>query len=189
MNQLQTFTYSGNLITETSRFLNGHSVADFEVKYEYDVNQQLIKETFFDYQSSTADKKVFTYYSDNTVFYQTYSGDLTNQTTLGRNGVFYLNANGEVFKKEEFYQGNLSLRSEYTFDAKNNIFKNVTGFAKLITYQNGRFNNVLTSNNYDSGGTLVYGVSAQYTYNFGNFPISVITTSNGSSSTTQYFYN
>lgn len=46
LNQLQTFTYSGNLITKTSRFLNGHSVADFEVKYEYDANQQLIKETF-----------------------------------------------------------------------------------------------------------------------------------------------
>ncbi|ESU29338.1 hypothetical protein FLJC2902T_07340 [Flavobacterium limnosediminis JC2902] len=190
LNQLRAFAYTGNLITKMYISQNNNPQIDYEVKYVYDTYQRLIEETSFNHLDLTATKKIFTHNSDRTISYQNYSGDFTNQNIVGRNGVYHMNANGEVFKKEEFYQGNLSFRQEYTYDSKNNIFINIIGFGKLLTFEGGMFNNILTSHYYDSTNTLVSGFSNQYVYNSDDFPISMTTTATNSSSTytTQYFY-
>ncbi|MCG2610635.1 hypothetical protein LZZ90_03845 [Flavobacterium sp. SM15] len=188
--QLQTYEYTGNLITKTSRYLYDPSVVDYETTYEYDENQKLIAETFIDYHSMTTSRKVFTYNADDTVSYQGYSGNIGNPTANGLTGIIYLNSNGEPYKVEEFSNGNLLFKKEFTYDDKNSVFKNVAGFNKLLTmYDTGKTNNLLTSRTYDGNGVLVMGYTNSYVYNSGNFPDELTTTQNtGSSTTTNYFY-
>lgn len=188
--QLQTYEYTGNLITKSSRYIYDPSVVDFETTYEYDENQKLIAETLFDYRSMSTSRKVFTYNSDDTVSYQGYSGNSGNLTANNLTGIIYLNSEGESYRVEEFSSGNLLFKKEFTFDDKNSVFKNVAGFDKLITmYDTGKKNNILTSRTYDVGGALVMGYTNSFTYNSGNFPNELTTTQNtGSSTTTNYFY-
>jgi hypothetical protein len=178
--KLFTFTYSGNLITKiVVKQTQGDYSDTYETVNEYDTNDRLVKEIV--YTSQIATKTVYTYNSDNTIYFEMFQGDSTNQNSLYRTGVIYLNSNNEVIQKDQYLNGILSEREEYTYDNKNSVFKNIIGYNRIFSifgydHKIGRVNNI-TNCRYISYAPFNSDVSnpSEYTYNSDNYPESIST--------------
>ena len=195
----ENYTYTGNLITSTQEIDNG--VVLTNNTFEYNVNGKL---TFFKrFDGDTGDEFVregYNYNSDGTVTIDHY--DI---------GVFDNNGAPYIYKKEKLFftnnelskveSTNYSLISgvqtasgtstrNFTYDTKNNPFKNVVGFQNLFygesaLLHNGRFSNLLTENRVGNTGSDVYN----FTYNSVNFPAtSTYSYNTGGNGSIQYFY-
>lgn len=180
------YSYTGDLITKIKRYYLSSSQLEFETDFTYDVNQKLIEERILYYESGTAEKRVFTYNSNETIFFQQYSGNFSNQNTAGNSGIIYLNTFGDVNKVELFDGINLIRKTEYIHDAKNSILKNILGYNKLISiFDSGKVNNITSITNYDGNDLILSQYHNIYTYNSDGFPVTLTTML---PSTTEYFY-
>ncbi|WP_298221133.1 hypothetical protein [Flavobacterium sp.] len=171
-----TYTYSGDLITKIEDNVNG-VVLSVET-FEYNGANKLISYISTDIAGDNAIKEVYTYNPDGSIGVTRFTGDLTAQTTPdGTSVITFLN--GEV-SKIEFSSGQVKT---YTYDTKNNPFKNVIGFAQT-TFVDGEAQGMsknITNEVIDLNPTSVF----TYMYNLSDFP----TTSNEDSDYTHnYFY-
>lgn len=182
----EKFTYSGNLITKIEHFFYD----DLDQRNIYAYNSDGKLETFISLAPTMGNGKKVTFVnnSDGTTSYSKFIGNLTSQTTLQETGkIFY--TNGEITKIESI-SGTMTIIQNFTYDEKNNPFKNCIGFSAIsfANFQvNGKSRNVLT---YSSSLTLNnFSATYSYTYDNNNFPISVLIESgNFSSSVNQFFY-
>ncbi|RTY90229.1 hypothetical protein [Flavobacterium sp. GT3R68] len=167
-----SYTYVGDLITGYQHFNNNAEMV-VEVIYEYDSNQRVASKKYLNYEDLSAGKVFYTYNSDGTVSFEAYSGDFASQNNAtGWTGIYYLNANGEAIRIDEYNQGILDTRIEFTYDTKNSILKNITGYNKLfMIYGEGKINNILTGKLYNSDNVLESSYSHQYDYNSDNCPV------------------
>lgn len=170
------FTYNGDLINGSKRY-DENKVLLFEMIYEYDSKQRLISEKLLSKFYYSGNKRVFVYNSDGTIGYTEFTGDLINQDIIVITGKVWLNDQGETIKVEEYKDNVLFSKTEYTYDDKNNIFKNILGYNKInLLGDLGKIHNILTCKKYNSSDVLAYGYSNKYSYNSANYPVSVITT-------------
>ncbi len=183
------FTYTGDLITKIEYFEG--STLDQTDTYTYNSSNQLVTFLRITYLDDYGDRTTYVYNSDGTISFTDYSGDSTSQTMVDRNGKIFFENNELV--KTEFYIGSSSTLFNtltYTYDTKNNPFKNVTGFDKTgydEGYTQGVNRNILTIL-----GTAFNSDDAtyDYTYNSSNYPTNVLETFtfSGMTTSTQYFY-
>lgn len=169
------FVYSGNLITSIKDYflgtLQGTSI------YQYDSSNRLISWTeYVDAPETRINRQVeFQYNSDGTI---TVNGQIfdngENQLSPLDPEKYFLNANGEIERVEIFYP-NGTVVVQYTYDNKNHMFKNVTGFKAINMVNVAGFNSNITSINYSGYDPGYNELSAQvrtFTYNGDDFPIA-----------------
>lgn len=187
----KVFTYTGDLITKTENFEG--SVLDTSEILIYNTDGKLIASTGFIYTNpttATGTKITYTYNTNSTISFTVYTGNLSSQTLLQSTGIATL-VNGEITKIEK-YTGNSTTNPKvqnFTYDAKNNPLKNITGYGASSFIEetpSGFTQNVLTlidvanSNNNETN---------TYTYNSNNYPLTQTKVSNiAGTINTQYFY-
>ncbi len=205
------YTYTGNAISQIKDYSNGslRSTADFTYDNEKLIN---VKEVSTTLGSNTINSETRTY---------TYPNSTTINCTLIRNYTFagnsqtdksiivYTVKNGDIISsKETYYHNNVlagNVSETYTYDEKNNPYKNVLGFDKIELYNpwtsndnlSGKKNLVLFTNANTPTGSAGSSYKIVYTtsYNDKNYPNQIIETqynaSNqaGSSHATIFTYN
>ena len=176
-----TYTYTGNLIT-SSEETNANSIFDSYDTYEYDSSARLILFKRFQGGMGGAEfvRESYVYNADGTATITDIGGN-TGQ-------LFFLN--GEIIKVVK----SAGIIRNYTYDSKNNPFKNITGVNKLnynegdLSFTEGISKNVLTKTNTLNADNYNY----QYVYNALNFPTTCTVTYNQNGSagteTIKYFY-
>jgi hypothetical protein len=138
----------------------------------------------------------------------------SSNNTLESISDFQLNSDGSVTETESNYNGGNSIVSTYvsklyldaagnliksesansavdlTYDNKNSLFKNVTGFeylrfCRVFPFQKNNVKDITTTN---SESSPITDYSARYQYNNQDYPISSSVTQYGKRSTLTYFY-
>jgi len=179
-------TYTGDLITMVEHFDNAQILEESD-HFTYNSLNKMTTYVYKDVISNIGNKELYVYNSDGTITANKYQGNATTQTTFTGSYKLFLQ-NNEVVKCEEYNStGSLFNTINYTYDGKNNPFKNIIGWAN-VSYTNDRlggiFQNVVTEvSNLDNFNNT-------YTYNSSNFPTLETTkdNSNVTLSSTQYFY-
>lgn len=205
------YTYTGNLITQIKDYFNGSLSSTTDFTYD---NDKLInvKKVGLTLGSNTANTETRTY---------TYPNSTTVNCTQIRNYTFAGNAQTDkseivytvknddiISSKETYYHNNVlsgNITENYTYDDKNNPYKNVLGFDKIELYNYWTSNDNLSSkknlvlftnaNTPTSSSSFSYRLVYTTSYNDKNYPNQITETqynsSNqaGSSHTTVFTYN
>lgn len=181
----ETYTYTGDLLTQVKNYNAADALIGTET-FTYNSNNQLVAYVRVDVIGNTGTKETYVYNPDGTVATTSYSGNGVSQTTPSGTGIIVISG-GEVVMS----QTSTGYMYMYTYDTKNNPFKNITGFDKLVVIggqiSGGIQHNIVTNDN--GAGTVFNSV---YTYNALNFPLTATKTEGTTASstiTTQYFYN
>lgn len=181
-----TITYTGDLITSIQHYDDTNTLIASE-HFTYNGSNKLVTNLYKDLISNDASKETYVYNADGTISVSKYSGDITTQTNYDGYYKMYFQ-NREVVKEENYDStGNLIETTDYTFDGKNNPFKNIVGWPQLQYSQSqmgGAYQNVIQNN-----GTFEI-FSNSYTYDANNFPLiqTEKDASNTVLGTAQYFY-
>ena len=177
------FTYTGDLLTRID-YYEGPSLSESDI-FTYNSSGKIISHKMLVHGSDYAEREDFTHNADGTVSYAAFWGSLLEQPNANGQGKFFF-TDGELSKKET-YDGAIILSSEtYTYDAKNNPWKNVLGLNQAFLFQGevAGINRNLTAT---SGTTDPHSIS--YTYNTANFPeTSTDISALSGQMSTQYFY-
>jgi len=172
------YTYTGDLITKVENKEDGE-VTETEF-YTYDAQQRLSTYLVLNEEFESGYKFVYAYNLDGTVTISQYRGTMTSQPNLHATSTAFFE-NGEVVK----ITSSVEMTLLYTYDDKNNPFKNVLGYSK-ISYDDtsalGMSHNVTTSNDFFGPNEDVD--TTTYTYNIFNYPV----TETFRGSTINYFY-
>lgn len=169
-------TYTGDLITKME-YGDGDEQTNF---YEYDSSYRLVTFKMIEALDDLGHKETYVYNSDGTISVTEYIGDATTQTELNGTGtVTFLN--GEVSQIESTSSSGVS----YTYDDKNNPFKNVLGIDK-IAFAGARLTDGILHNVVSETGENE--TSYTYTYNSGNYPLTSTETYEGEVTVEQFFY-
>lgn len=173
------FTYTGDLITKMEFKYEG--VVEQVNKYEYDSNNKLINFIRVEPLEKMGSKEVYAYNSDGSISITAYSGtDLAQTTADGTGKITFVN--GEINKIALTYGPTRT----YTYDDKNNPFKNVLGYDK-ISFVDGEASGILHNILSVKIGTEVTEVYV-LTYNGDNYPVKSVESEDGEVATSEYFY-
>lgn len=176
--------YTGNLVTKTEDY-DINNILEGKDTYSYNSNNELITHVHayanrinFVYQ---AQRTVYTYNSNGTITSTLYGGDLINQNTLVSSSTLSY-SNGEI--SSEVKQGSSTSINTFTYDTKNNPFKNIVGYDKIVITNPGaglNHNQIQSAFN----GTIY---NTQYSYDTNDFPITSSSLDSGETETKQYYY-
>jgi hypothetical protein len=159
----ELYTYTGDLITQVRNYNSSDVLVDTET-FTYNSDTKLVSYVRANVTANTGVRQTYVYNVNDTVSTTTYSGDATSQVTLTGTGIIAISG-GEVVMQTS--SGGAT--HTYTYDIKNNPFKNVTGFDKIMVIggvsTGGVQHNILTDD--DSSG---YVYNFAYTYNAADFP-------------------
>lgn len=186
------YLYTNDLITKKEFRDPNTNYLFSQLLFTYDNSQRIIKEITLSPQTDSGVKVLYEYNSDGTVTENVYLGTVAAQTTFESTGKYFVGTNGEIARKEN-YSASGTTTYYYSYDTKNNPFKNVLNLNKLRPMGLGSFN-MTVSNAVNPSNVIINSTSHTISYNADNYPVSVITTSvnnsSGNSSTTsiQYFY-
>lgn len=171
------YTYTGDLITKIEYKLPNGTVEQINT-YAY-TDGKLTTFVRIDPGMDWGNKELYTYNADGTVTSKQYIGDSKTQTSLNATVIIKF-ANGEVVDMINDFNDSHS----YTYDTKNNPFKNVLGWNK-INFTDGEANDVLHNMLTDKAeGELWY--SYTYTYNADGYPTKSV--ESVEEETVEYFY-
>jgi hypothetical protein len=189
----ETYTYTGDLISSIKEYDDTNTLL-VEETFTYNGSGQLVTYLLNDYNSDHGRKEVFVHNGNNTVSFSVYKGDNSTQTDLSETGTIHL-ANGEVTQIDTtVISPSFTGTRVYTYDTKNNPFKNITG-ADKINFVNeeaiGVSHNIVTDH-YTSTFPTDEMYTTTYTYNSLNFPLTESefdSTDPAPVVTTEYTYN
>lgn len=139
-----------------------------------------------DPQNHWGAKIVYVRNADGTMDATEYTGDENSQTEISGTRKYFPGANGDTELQEVYFPGGTK-KYEYTYDEKNDPFKNVLGF-KAIDPEGHRYNvTQMTARGFD--GSVENTEITDYDYDAQDFPThSVKTSDHMSTLTTQYYY-
>ncbi len=205
------YTYTGNVITQIKDYYNGslNSTTDFTYDNDKLINVKVVSITS---GSNTTSIKTLTYsYPNSTTINCT---QIRNYTLAGnlqtdKSEIVYTVKDGDVISsKEKYYHNNVlagNITETYTYDDKNNPYKNVKGFDKIELYNpwasndnlSGKKNLVLFTNSNTPTSSAISNYKLVYitSYNTANYPNQITETQYNSSNqvsssqTTIYTYN
>lgn len=172
------FTYTGDNITKMLWKSDG--IVFQEDLYTYAADGRLDTHVMLDHDMQWGSREVYSYTGQTSATVQNFSGNLASQTLPGETHTITFQ-NGEVAQ--------ITKPSEtltYTYDDKNNPFKNVTGYSK-ITFVDGGASGIMhnvTAEASTGGGSTTY----TYTYNSNNFPATATENWDGDVYTTTFTY-
>jgi len=179
-----TVTYTNGLITSmTSKDLEGNWMEPST--YTYDNNNRLSA-----YQSYTpsifgfpesVDRFEYTYNDNGTITEKWYTGE-NEPTELNKTSIFTLSEGNIIQAVETDAMGNYT--TTYSYDTKNNPYKNIPGYDKIVLLSIRQGTNNVLSETIGASNT-----TTTYTYNENNYPLTSASIRNGEAATSmQYFY-
>lgn len=189
--QKWVYTYTGDLITKEDFYGNGILSISYEHTYE---NNKIATSIVKNYttQSILKSKSVYTYTSDTSVMRENYyyNSNISNWTKSP--SVKYTIIGGHITKEEILKaDGTPNSITVYEYDNKNNVFKNILGFDKLIYKtdvsdgtKNNTVNNITKYYYSPSYGELNF----TFNYDADDYPISKTWYNGNSISTETYTY-
>jgi hypothetical protein len=184
------YTYAGNKIVKIeSNDQDGNlfmrRTFDYDSAGKLNIYKKILYGPFIEASLNTT-KRTYTYNQDGTVSSTEFTGD-ENEQTWNRGTVVLTMENGNIIMEAKTVGTETTIRN-YTFDTKNNPYKNVPGVEALaLADYNGGVNNTTFSG---LQGDEMNDITFTYTYNADNYPVtSVLSTWAGAAIvTTQYFY-
>lgn len=168
------FYYTGDLITKYEIYDNNSLI--HTRLYNYNSQNNLISSIELNHDNNQGTNIVLTYNSNGTITYNMYSGDLITQTSLWGTFTATLSNNEITMFKDE----SSNITYTYTYDSKNNHFKNILGYEKVKmgigsgTYVNisGIFQNLTQRRATLQNGNQYIQETNQCSYNVNDFPVT-----------------
>lgn len=174
------YTYTGDLITKIEKFDVYDAGTPSETtqllstdEFQYNANNQLVQFKTTTPDSDAERVTTYVYNADNTVSLSQIENSPGNPSQSLKTGTITVQ-NGEIVRLQIVKQFD-SYTQNYTYDAKNSIFKNVLGYDKLIfTHIIGKQGSLTwvdtiiggIAHNFANGGEFAY------TYNSDNYPLT-----------------
>jgi hypothetical protein len=169
------YFYEGDLIVREESYQGTELVE--KVFYTYDGSSNLVTYISLDLVDDIGSRITYVHNSNGTISFQEYSGDTTTQEDLENNGTisntrYIENGINPITSEPQVFT------NTFTYDTKNNPFKNVVGYSKIYfadSFEALNFNNNLLSHSeqIDSDAPYVFE-TLTYTYNAGNYPTKII---------------
>ncbi len=179
-----SYIYEGNYVTRINSYNQNNLLTNYFINgYE---NGRLISRKHIIPVADQGFRSEYTYNSDGTVSVANFSGNEFVQNDTENPGKLYFGASGEIIKYEQ-YAGNGTVTSTYFHDNKNNPYKNVTGFDKMLN-STGSFHNVTSEITIGADGSQSVETSHEFLYNEFDYPKSAVRTQNGSETIILYYY-
>jgi hypothetical protein len=172
------YTYSGDLITKMEFKLADGSIEQINT-YKYDGNKKLTE--FLRTQPGQEDwdtKDTYVYNVDGTV-------SVFDEDGFKNSTITFLN--GEVSEVVSTNSPNF----KYTYDTKNNPFKNVLGMDKIAFVDgegNGILHNIITEISSYGTDNITTTTTSKITYNADGYPTKSFDNFEDAGTTTEYFY-
>jgi hypothetical protein len=168
------YIYSGDLLTRINTFNNSDDLIQSSA-FIYE-NGRLISATHIIPEADQGYRSEYSYNADGTISVNNFMGDGFSQNFVQNPGKFFLGDNEEISKYEEYNLGVSGTRTTtYLYDNKNNPYKNVMGFDKLLD-QGGKYHNITMKVNTNSNNIATASQSFEYIYNEDDFPESAVRT-------------
>jgi len=168
----EKYFYTGDLITKVE-FYNDMDELEQTELFTYNGSQQLTTFQRLAHYNETGSKEIYTYTMSG-VSVSFYEGDLISQTNATGTGTISF-SNGEISEITTNF-GSSTTRT-FTYDSKNNPFKNILGMDKIsissadVSLQGTGVNyNVLTDVQTDD--IEERSTTYSYTYNANNYPLT-----------------
>lgn len=181
---LYKYFYSGNLIIKEEIY-HTNDLA-YVLDFDYDPQNRLIQYKREAVGPGQIFRNVYHYNTDNTISVDEYFIYETGSEEELTQAKYYMSSAGEIEKMEN-YNGTVTETATFTYDSKNNPFKNVLGMDKLLI-PGGFYSNVIHQV-YTGYPPEVSDVTSEFTYNSDNYPIAMSRTiGTNQDSTMQYFY-
>lgn len=172
------YSYTGDLITRIDGYdKNGVSTGDYDV-LTYS-NNKLVQRKFYENNILTSlENTVYNSDGSVSVIPSDANGNSTNMAWFKH----YYDAARRLIKIEQMFQNKISATNYYTYDNKNNPFKNIIGYDQI----ENSVNNIITEKTVSSYST--HESTRSYTYNSNDYPISSISTNSSGETYTGSFY-
>lgn len=175
------YTYTGDLITKIEKFAvydAGTPSEDRQLlstdQFAYNANNQLVQFTTTSQDFDGERVTTYVYNSDNTVSFAQNANVPGEPTESLKTGTITVQ-NGEIVRLQVVKEFD-SYTDNYTYDTKNSIFKNVTGYDKIIfTHIIGKQGSLTWVDSIVGGishNFLNNSGEFQYTYNSDNYPLT-----------------
>jgi Family of unknown function (DUF6252) len=171
------FLYQGNLLMEEDTYVGTSTTLMEKTTYAYNNSSKLITYVNVDMLADTGSRITYTHNSNGTIDYQEYIGNQDVQDELYSSGTLTStshieNATNPITQEPQVFTGG------FTFDTKNNPFKNIIGFDKIYFADSDMAlnfaNNVLEhTDQIDSDAPYVLE-TLTYTYNTSNYPTQIV---------------
>ena len=167
-------TYTGDLITKNELFTN--NLLKVTEMYEYNASNQLVKVTTTETGDPSVFRSIYVHNANGTVSVTTYRGNTTDQGQQTSTGTIYF-TNGDISRVERISTGSTSMRTyRYSYDDKNNPFKNITGLNKIALAggdKPGIVHNMVQRIAEEQGFPENNSTTTvQYIYNADNYPVT-----------------
>jgi hypothetical protein len=167
-------TYTGDQITRIEGFDNNNQPKNHDI-FIYS-NNILIQQKVYSSTATLEKTYNYTYNSNNSI----------TKSDVNSNFIYYLDNYGNIKKCKKYYNNSLQSTDDYSYDEKNNPFKNVIGFNPLIFGPNLVLWSMSTNNVINQTGSTIF--SNNFQYNSQSYPISVTSTSQGQTTQANYYY-
>ncbi len=181
---LYKYFYSGNLIIKEEIFISNDLA--YVLNFSYDTQNRLIQYRREAIGPGQIFRNVYHYNTDNTISvdqYFIYETGSEEELTYAK---YFMSSAGEIEKVED-YNGSTTQTTTFSYDQKNNPFKNILGMDKLLIPA-GFYANV-TQQVYTGYPPETLDQTFQFTYNADDYPVTMERTIGTNHDTTvHYFY-
>jgi hypothetical protein len=171
------YTYTGNLVTK-EELVVGTTLTE-RTTYEYNSSSKLITYISVNLVDDTGTRITYVHNSNGTIFYQEYSGNSDAQEEMGSSGLLTSTTHVENYTDPNTLESQV-FTGGFTFDTKNNPFKNVIGYDKVYFADSDMplnyANNVLQHTDQIDASPSYILETMTYTYNpTTNYPTKIVT--------------
>jgi hypothetical protein len=174
--------YNGNLVTKIESYNLNNLMSIFY--FTYDSSEKLVQYKLDSPNLLRVWRNTYVYNNDNTISVSQYDAFDGGTETL-QTQKYFLDSEGEIIRIEK-YNGTNTAITLYTYDTKNNPFRNVVGFDKLLNIiGQGIWRNTITTDEIDFDGTSSRSERIM-TYNAQDFLLT--SQFEGSSTIESYYY-
>lgn len=172
------YTYANNKLSKRELYEGGVIVQTDT--FEYDSNGKLKHFYSTDESNEVNHHNVYVYNANGTITVKEYT-DETENNLFETYTLTLTNGNIVSYISENY-------SNTYTFDDKNAAEKNTFAIDVMnLAWHEGGVNNMLTLH-FDNNGNNIQEITAVYTYNSNNYPVSCVNTFDGEVTTIQYIY-
>ncbi|WP_298221132.1 hypothetical protein [Flavobacterium sp.] len=175
---VQKYFYTGDVITRMEWYVDNSGIP---IIYDYTyTNGKLATMKKTDNLVDQEFRIVYTYNNDGTITTNNYSRTDNSGEEFDGQSKYFMTTTNEIQRIEDYNTAGTQIASTSTFvyDAKNNPFKNILGWGKLLIPGAGFYANVTSS--VTNFGTQ----SATFQYNADNFPTTEVRSYSGNPGTT-----
>lgn len=183
----ESYEYENGLVSKITYRFQDPRFLDERV-FTYDGEGRITEELFLYNFNAVGTKTFFTYETDGSVSFETFSGSLTEQSQPTAQGVYSLAPDGKILAKTETNLiSGIESRFEYGYDTNKGAYTNIADGSKDFLFVLGAKNNI-TRFSMNVGGTEVYRATSSFDYNSADLPEAERKTDTAGTANISYTY-